>query len=156
MTSRDILINELDAAHQEFLEAVSGLGEHEFEEKWLDKRWGVREISAHLAGWLGQLGAGLERMSRSERPELEAELPWTEVDKWNEVFASHAKGKRHHQILDELNRALESFKKAAAKLPEERFEPGKTAVKMFDAAGIEHFREHAEMVREWRRRSAAT
>jgi hypothetical protein len=95
-------------------------------------------------------------MSRGERPELEGELPWTEVDKWNEVFASHAKGKRHHEILAELNHALDSFKEAAAKLPEERFEPGKTAVKMFDAAGIEHFREHAEMVRVWRGRTGAT
>jgi hypothetical protein len=156
MSSRDHLVGELDAAHHELLEAVSGLGEHEFEEKWLDRRWGVREIVAHIAGWLGQLGAGLERMSRGERPELEGELPWSEVDKWNEVFASHAKGKRHHEILGELNHAMDSFKQAAAKLPEERFEPGKTAVRMFDVAGIGHFREHAEMVRAWRGRSEST
>jgi hypothetical protein len=123
MASRDDLVRELDAAHNEFREAISGLDR-------------------------------LERMSRGERPELETEVPWAEVDKWNDVFASHAKGKRHHQILYELNHALDSFKQAAAKLPEERFAPRKT--KMFDATGIEHFREHAGMVRAWRGRSGAT
>jgi hypothetical protein len=46
MSLRDQLVGALDAAYQEFLEAISSLGEHEFEEKWLDRRWGVREISA--------------------------------------------------------------------------------------------------------------
>jgi hypothetical protein len=150
MASRDDLIGELNAAYQKFVEAISGLDEPAFDEKWLDKRWGVREISAHIAGWLGQLGGGMERMSRGERPHPEGELPWTEVDKWNEVFANHAKGKRHRQILDELNHALASFERSAAKLPEERFEPGKTAVRMFDAAGAPHLREHAAVIRAWR------
>jgi hypothetical protein len=150
MASRNDLVVELNAAHQDYLEAISGLEEPAFEEKWLDKRWGVREISAHIAGWLGQLGAGMERMSRGERPQPEGELPWTEVDKWNEVFARHAKGKRHQQILDELDHALDSFRQSAAKLPEERFEPGKTAVRMFDLAGIAHFREHVAVIRAWR------
>jgi len=156
MAKQDNLASELDAAHREFLAVLSGLGELQFEKKWLDGRWGAREISAHIAGWLGQLGAGMERMSRGERPEREGELPWTEVDTWNEVFASHAKGKRRHQILEELNHALDSFKQSAAKLPEERFEAGKTAEKMFDVAGISHFREHAEMIRTWREREGAS
>ena len=155
MPSLQHLLTELDTAYRQFLQAVSGLNEVDFEKKWLDQRWGVREISAHIAGWLGQLGAGMERMSRNERPQTEHELSWTEVDKWNKVFASHARGKRSQQILDELDHAVGSFKRSAIKLPEERFEEGKTADRMFDLAGISHFREHIVMVSTWRAREDA-
>ncbi len=149
MSERDRLIEDLDRAYEEFLEAVEGLGERDFEKKWLDGKWGAREITAHLAGWLGQLGAGLERMSRGEKPS--GDHDWSNVDVWNETFAEHAKGKRRHEVLHELGHALAAFKKAALLVLDDRYGEGKTANKLFDAAGIAHFREHAAVIGEWRR-----
>lgn len=57
---------------------------------------------------------------------------------------------REGQILHEFDQALLSFKEAATRLPEDRFADGKTAAKMFDLAGIEHFKEHADVIRAWR------
>lgn len=145
---RNDLIEELDQAHKEFLAAIEGLGEHRFDNKSLDGKWGVREITAHLAGWLGQLGAGLERMSRGEKPS--GPHDWSDVDAWNAKFAEHAKGKRRHEVLHELDHALTAFKRAARKLSEDRYGEGKTANRLFDAAGIAHFRQHAAMIRAWR------
>lgn len=142
------LIRELETAYEEFLAAIEGMGESNFEKKWLDRKWGVREIAAHIAGWLGQLGAGLERMSRGEKPS--GPHDWSDVDRWNATFAEHARGKRRHEVLHELDHAMAAFKKAALLLPEERYGEGKTANRFFDAAGISHFREHARMIREWR------
>jgi hypothetical protein len=153
MTTRDALIQQLDAAYQDYRSAIDGLSEPEFEKKWLDNSWGAREITAHITGWLGQLGAGLERMSRGERPQLQGEMDWTsEGDAWNAKFANHAMGKKHDQVLHELESGMESFKKAAMLLPEDRYGEGKTANRIFDGAGIVHFKEHADMVREWRSR----
>ena len=149
MTRKEELISQLDAAYERFVEAVAGLDERAFEEKWLDGRWGAREIAAHHTGWLGQLAGGIERMARGEKPTEEG-VDWSDPQPWNDTFAERAKGKRKEQVLNELANALESFKEAAGKLPEERFEEGRTVDKMFDAAGISHFRESAEMVREWR------
>jgi hypothetical protein len=151
MTFRDELIQRLDAAYQGYRSAVEGLDEPQFDKKWLDGRWGAREITAHLTGWLGQLGGGLERMSRGEKPQPEG-VDWSDTDRWNATFASHAKGKKHAQILDELERGMESFKKAAMMLPEDRYGEGKTANRLFDGAGIEHFAEHAAVIRLWRGR----
>lgn len=148
MKMQDRLVQELDAAYGEFLAALEGMGERNFDKKWLDGKWGAREIAAHLAGWLGQLGAGLERMSRDERPS--GSHDWSDVDAWNATFADHARGKRRHEILHELDHAVTAFKRAARLLPEDRYGEGKTADRFFDAAGITHFREHAQMIREWR------
>ena len=153
MSSKQQLMNDLDEAYQEFRSAVEGLGEVDFDKKWLDGRWGVREIVAHHTGWLGQLGGGLERMGRGEKPMPEG-VDWMDVERWNETFAHHAMGKRRHEVLYELEQALQAFKEAAAGLPEERFGEGKTASRMFDGAGVAHFRESADMVRRWRQAEA--
>ena len=152
MHSREDLLRDLDAAYQEFHATLEGLDEHEFDTKWLDGRWGVREITAHISGWLGQMGGGLERMARGERPTPEG-VDFTDVQKWNDTFANHAKGKRHAQVLDELEHALQAFTQAARNLPEDRFGEGKTANRMFEAVGAPHLLLHAEMVREWRQRA---
>ncbi len=149
MYRRAELLQQLDEAYGDFREAIAGLNERQFEMKWLDRRWGVREIAAHITGWLGQLGAGLERMSRGEKPQPEG-TDWSDVDRWNSTFAGHARGKRHDRILHELEHALDSFKQSAMKLPEDRYAEGKTANRLFDAAGIGHFKLHTEMIREWR------
>jgi Protein of unknown function (DUF1706) len=148
--SRDDLLKEFDDSYNEFRTVLEDVDDGDFEKVWLDGRWRVREITAHVTGWLGQLGAGMERMARGERPSQDGETPWTEVDTWNDVFADHAQGKRKEQVLKELEAAASSFKVAAMKLPDERFGEGKTATQMFQAAGAPHFREHAEMIREWR------
>ncbi len=152
--TRQLLLAELDQAHQEFRSLVEDLDELQFERKWIDKRWGVREIAAHIAGWHGKLGAGLERMQRGERPVPEGEN-WEHVDGMNAVFAEHAKGKRKAEILEELDDAVRHFKEAAMRLPEDRFQEGKTARRMVDLAGIGHFGEHNEMIRNWRGQMAS-
>jgi hypothetical protein len=151
MAMRDELIQRLDAAYQDYRSTIEDLHESQFDKKWLDGRWGAREITAHITGWLGTLAGGLERMSRGERPAPEGE-DWTVPDPYNATFAEHAKGKKHDQILHELANGMESFKKAAIKVPEDRYGEGKTANRIFDGAGIEHFKEHADVIREWRSR----
>jgi hypothetical protein len=151
MSTREELLQQLDAAYEDYRSAIDGLGEPEFEKKWLDSSWGAREITAHITGWLGQLGGGLERMSRGEKPQPEG-VDWSDGDAWNATFADHAMGKKHDQILHELESGLDAFKKAAMLVPEDRYGEGKSANRMFDGAGILHFKEHADVIREWRAR----
>jgi hypothetical protein len=149
--SRQELIDELDRAYGEFMAAVDDLEERSFENKWLDGRWGVREIVAHITGWHGKLASGLERMARGERPSPEGE-DWNDTQPYNETFAQHAKGKVKEEVLSELASAVEAFKSAAQRAPDETFEEGRTGYRMFHGAGIDHFREHLRTVQEWRQR----
>ena len=90
-------------------------------------------------------------MARGERPVPEGQ-DWTAPDPYNATFAEYAKGKQRDQALHELENSLESFKAAAMKVPEDRYGEGKTANRIFEGAGIEHFKEHADAIREWRSR----
>lgn len=155
MVSKRELMDQLNATYQQFRSTFEDLNEHEFDVKWLDRRWGVREIVAHHVGWLGQFAGGLERMSRGERPSPPG-VDWTDVQHWNDIFAEHAMGKHKHEILNELEHALDAFREAAARVPDDRFGEGKTANKMSDRAGISHFREHTAMIRAWRSGQRAT
>jgi hypothetical protein len=154
MTTKEQLIRDLDEAYREFRSTVEDLDERTFENKWLDGKWGVREIAAHITGWHGKLGSALERMARGEKPVPEGE-DWSRPDGYNETFAEHAKGKQRDEVLAELDAAVQSFKEAARKVPDDRFGEGKTANRIFDGAGITHFREHTEMVRNWQGQPAA-
>lgn len=153
--TRQQLLGELDQAYREFRSLVEDLDEQQFERKWIDNRWGMREVAAHIAGWHGKLGAGLERMQRGERPVPEGEN-WEDVDGMNAIFAEHAKGKRRAEILAELDDAVRHFKDAAMRLSEDRLQEGKTGRRMVDLAGITHFREHSEMIRKWRGQMASS
>ena len=147
MTTKQAMVASLDEAYKGFLDVVQELSNDQFHHKFVDDNWGVKEIVAHLAGWHGELGGGLERMSRGERPTPEG-TDWSDPQPFNDVYAEHARGKRKEQVLEELAAAVTHFKEAAMKVPDERYGEGKTVNKMFEGAGIEHFNEHAEQVRE--------
>jgi CBS domain-containing protein len=148
-STKQELIQQLDRAYREFRSTVEDLDERAFETKWLDDRWGVREIVAHITGWHGTLSKGLERLARGEKAVPEGEN-WSDTDPANDTFADHAKGKTKDQVLHELDAAVQSFKDAAGRVPDHRFGEGKTANQIFDGAGIEHFAEHTKMIRSWR------
>jgi hypothetical protein len=143
--------NDLDEAYKDFRQTIEGLDEERFRQKWLGGRWSVREIVAHLAGWHRELGLGLERISRGERATPEG-VDWSDVEGWNRSFAEAAAHKEKEEVLRELDEAVEGFKQAGEKLPEERFQEGKTVWRLFQNAGISHFREHREGIAEWLQR----
>jgi hypothetical protein len=139
------LLSMHEGAFRVFTEAIRGLDERAFERKWLDGKWGIREIVAHITGWHGQFASGLERLARGEplnRPGAE----WAGLQDLNDTFAEHAKGKLRDEILFELERAVHHFREAAYKLPEEAFEDGRVANELVHRAGIRHFNEHLAMI----------
>ncbi len=141
-------------AYREFRSLVDAIEEPRFEEPWLDGRWGVREIVAHLAGWHREVGAALERMSRGERPTPEG-VDWSDFQAWNDRFAREAQDKSKAETLRALDEEVARFREFGARLPEERFGPGKTANRIIETAGTNHFREHIAMINGWLTRQPA-
>ncbi len=124
-TTRDGLLNEAAREYQALHETLHGLNEEHMTEVWLGT-WSVRDIVAHIAGWHQEMSPALERLTRGERP-IPAGVSYDDVD-----------------------RTHEHFMKAAAAVPAERFQPGKTAWKIVDGNSAHHYREHAEQIRSWR------
>ena len=147
-TTKEELLNEAAREYKGFHEALQGLNESQLTEVWLGT-WSVKEIVAHIAGWHEELGPALERLARGERPIREG-VSYDDVDAWNARFASARRGTPVTDVLLELDKTHEYFLRAAAGVPAERFQPGKTAWKIVDQNTAHHYREHADQIRAWR------
>jgi hypothetical protein len=148
MTPKEELLNNLDDEYKKFLDAIKGLDESHLIEVWFGD-WSIREIAAHLMGWHRELGAGLDRMARGERPFPE-EASFDNIDNWNEKFASAARGVTASDVLRDLERSHAYFRHAASLIPDARYQPGKTAYEIVYGTGVHHYQEHAEQIRAWR------
>jgi hypothetical protein len=142
------LLKRAAAEYRSFHDATEGLAEEQLTEPWLGT-WSIREIVGHMVGWHRELRPALERMARGERP-VPPGVSYEDVDAWNAKFAAAARGKRGTDVLLELEASHEEFITAAALVPEERFEPGKTAHRIVDLNSAHHYREHGDEIRAWR------
>ena len=147
-TTKEELLNEAAREYKSFHEALQGLNESQMTEVWLGT-WSVKDIVAHIAGWHEEMGPALERLARGERPIREG-VSYDDVDAWNARFASARRGTPVADVLLELDKTHEYFLRAAAGVPGDRFQVGKTAWKIVDQNTAHHYREHADQVRAWR------
>jgi len=148
--SKDSLLREMGAGFGGLLDAVNGLSEEQMSRVWYGD-WSVRDILAHVAGWHREEIAMLERMARGERPVPES-ADYTDDDVWNARFAAKWRAASAGDVLTELKASEEAYLAAASRLPEERFEEGRTAQRLVQQGCIEHYREHGDEIREWRER----
>ena len=95
------------------------------------------------------MAPALARMARGERP-VPPGVSYDDVDRWNDTFASTGAGRTVADVLLDFDKTHEEFMHAAAQVPEDRFQEGKTAWKIVDGNSAHHYREHAEQVRSWR------
>jgi hypothetical protein len=142
------LLNEAAREYKAFHESIHGLNEEQSTEAWLGT-WGVREIVGHISGWHREMARALERMARGERP-IPDGVSYDDVNAWNARFAAAVRDTPIADLLLELDRTHQHFLQAAAGVPDERFQPGKTAWKLVDLNSAHHYREHGEQIRAWR------
>jgi hypothetical protein len=147
-TTKDELLNEAAREYKALHETLQGLNETQMTQVWLGT-WAVRDIVAHIAGWHQEMSPALERLARGERPVPEG-VSYDDVDGWNERFAAARRTTPVADVLLELDRTHEAFLRAAAAVPAERFQVGKTAWKIVDGNSAHHYREHREQIRDWR------
>lgn len=148
--SKDALLREMEAGFADLLSTVDGLSEEQMTRVWYGD-WSVRDILAHIAGWHREEIAMLERMARGERPVPES-ADYTDDDAWNARFVAKWRAASAGEVLAELKASKEAYVAAAERLPEERFEEGRTAHRLVRQGCTEHYREHADEIREWRQR----
>ena len=154
--SKDALLREMEAGFADLLSTVDGLSEEQMTRVWygdpstsLRTGWSARDILAHIAGWHREEIAMLERMARGERPVPES-ADYTDDDAWNARFVAKWRAASAGEVLAELKAIKEAYVAAAGRLPEERFEEGRTAHRLVRQGCTEHYREHADEIREWR------
>ncbi|HXH21244.1 MAG TPA: maleylpyruvate isomerase N-terminal domain-containing protein, partial [Dehalococcoidia bacterium] len=106
---------------------------------------------SHVAGWHREMAGALERMGRGERPTPEG-VDYSDADSWNAKFSSAAANTSPAAMLQELEASFQTFRSAAAALGEDRFEQGRTVDRIVHTTGVNHYLEHGEQIREWRKK----
>lgn len=147
-SSKAELLKEAAREYKTFHEALQGLNEEQMTEVWLGT-WSVKDVVAHISGWHREMGPALERIARGERPLLEG-TSYDDVDAWNAKFAAARRDTSVADVLLEFDKSHEYFMHVAANVPDERFQPGKTAWKIVDLNSAHHYREHGDQIRAWR------
>jgi hypothetical protein len=149
VSTKEDLLQSAAREYRAFHEALRGLNEEQMSEAWLGT-WSVREIVGHMSGWHREMGPALHRLARGERP-IPSGVSYDDADRWNATFVAAMGDKPVAQVLLDLDRSHEEFMHAAAAVPGERYEPGKTAWKIVDGTTAHHYKEHGDQVRAWRR-----
>jgi hypothetical protein len=148
VTSKQELLNEAAREYKAFHEAIQGLNEQQMTEVWLGT-WSIKEIVAHMSGWHHEMTPALDRLARGQKPIAEG-VSYDDVDAWNARFAAAAGGTAVADVLLEFDKSHESFMRAADAIPDERFQPGRTAWKLVDLNSAHHYKEHGDQIRAWR------
>ena len=148
--SREELLQALDAEFASLLSTLEGLGEEAATRVWYGD-WSVRDILAHISGWHREMAQAFERIARGERPVSEG-TDYSDPDPWNAGFAEAKGDTSLADMVQELKASKTAFVGAAEQVPTDRFEEGRAAYRILHASGIDHYREHAPEIREWRQR----
>jgi hypothetical protein len=148
VSHKDDLLSRAAEEYRAFHDAIEGLNEEQLTQVWLGD-WSIRDIVAHMSGWHRELGPALERMARGEKP-IATGVSYDDVNAWNARFAAAQRQTPVTDVLLEFDRTHEYFMRVAAGVPEERYQPERTAYRIVDLNSAHHYKEHGEQIREWR------
>jgi len=151
MSLKDELLQELEESFRALQASYQGLSEEQMTRPWLGA-WSIREILIHTAAWLREMTAAFERLAQGQKA-IPEEIDYSDFDAWNAIFVEDRKLAPLADVLRELETHYRHYRQAAQALPEERWAPGRTAYRILHESGIDHFREHAQQIREWRQRA---
>jgi hypothetical protein len=151
MGAKQELIHTADEEYGRLRTAIDGLDEAQMNRPWLGV-WGVREILAHIAGWHREMVPALERIARGEPPYPDG--TYDDFDRWNARFVEARHGVKATDILREVDATHRDLLAAVSRLSDEHFGGGQAVPGLVDGVGPGHYREHAEQIRQWRRRES--
>ncbi|HET9200571.1 MAG TPA: ClbS/DfsB family four-helix bundle protein, partial [Dehalococcoidia bacterium] len=77
-------------------------------------------------------------------------VDYNDADTWNAGFAEKFASGSWPEVLQRLDAAHDKFRSALATIAdEERFAEGKTVYRIAHNSAIDHYKEHAEAIRDW-------
>ena len=79
-------------------------------------------------------------------------IDYGDPNPWNARFAEAKGDTSFVEMVQELNASKAVFVGAAEQVPTDRFEEGRATYRILHATGIDHYREHAPEIRQWRER----
>jgi hypothetical protein len=150
MSNLDPLIAEAEASFAELQEAIDGLSHQHLLDRWYGE-WCVYDICSHIVGWHHEMDDALERISRGEKPVPDG-VDYTDADSWNARFIETWVQSSGPAVIAEMESSKNLLMQAARTVPDDKFEEGRSAYRIMHATAIDHYKEHAADILDWRKR----
>ena len=153
MTDKSAALKLLEEEFGNLVQATVKLDNAQLDQRWLDG-WSVKDIIAHVLGWEREMIVMLERMGQGEKPLAEG-VDYSDSEGWNNRFAIEMRPFNGNTVIAIWQQTHMNFARAAAALPDDRYGENdegkpKTANRILEGNGYEHYREHAAQILEWR------
>jgi hypothetical protein len=149
MSNLDKLLADLEHSFAGLQESYEGLTHQQKLERWFGK-WCIYDVFSHVIGWHHEMDDALERIARGEKPTPEG-VDYSSADEWNDRFIETWVQSSGEAVQQELEVSKNLFVKAAKLVPDEKYEEGRAAYRILHGTAIDHYREHAEAISEWRK-----
>ena len=157
MADKAAVERQLDEAWAELQGLVQKAPEDAATEPGVVDEWSLKDLLGHMAFWSGRAARTL-RCAAAGRPE-DAEFGEGEnwVDEWNAREFAARRDHEYHQVRAEWMRNHEDVVKALHDAPPEALDAKlrgeSSALDIFAGDTYEHYREHAEHIKDWLRQT---
>jgi hypothetical protein len=149
MGEREALLKDLDGEYESLYGVLMSLSDADKVRPMLDT-WSVKDILAHIGGWLREGARMLEGLARGEQ--VKAESLNDDVDARNARFVEQWYDASVQDVQTELHTAKNALARAIRALPQERFAEGEAARRIVYEVGLDHFTEHGRQIWKWKER----
>jgi hypothetical protein len=157
--NRDELLRELAASREEFLAAVAGMDEAEMALAAVMDGWSAKDLFAHVTAWEAELLRAMAQGRAGKRPAYMS-LSTAEEDARNEQWRKEFKKKPLAKVLEDYEAVRGQTIRQVEKLGDDEltdarrfvWTEGQALAAIIADGTLEHDREHAAQIRQWRER----
>jgi Mycothiol maleylpyruvate isomerase N-terminal domain len=147
----EALLAELDAAHEDFLDALGVIDADLVTVPGVMEDWSVRDLVVHVAAWSEHGAAALELATSGRGAEFGYSKAQT--DAMNERILAEGRTTSPAAALTREERAFAAFRERVAELPLEAYTTvlgnGDTIEEVIRYDGPDHYAEHTAHLRAW-------
>ncbi|MCC6618865.1 MAG: maleylpyruvate isomerase N-terminal domain-containing protein [Chloroflexi bacterium] len=151
MTDLDVLLTDLDAAHDAFLDALASVDAQLVTVPGVMEDWSVRDLVVHVAAWSEHGADALELAGAGRGDEFDYDS--TKTDAMNDRILTDARATAPGAALDRETAALNRFRAAIAGLDPALLTlvlgNGDTVAAVIQYDGPDHYAEHTAHLRAW-------
>jgi len=152
---KDHLVKELERARNDLLASYQGLSDEHMIRPGAVGEWSVKDVLSHVASWEEVALPDLARLARGDTPTLASiDLYSTSFDGFNALIMSLRRALPLDQVLRELDIVRADFMTAVSRLPDPVLAEGQFG-RMLVQITAEHDRQHADDLRQWRKKEKA-
>lgn len=152
---KDHLVKELERARNDLLASYQGLSDEQMTRAGAVGEWSVKDVLTHVASWEEVALPDLARLARRDTPILASiDLYSANFDGFNALIMSLRRALPLDQVLRELDIVRADFMAAVSRLPDPVLAEGQFGRMLVQITAV-HDREHAEDIRQWRKKEKA-